>query len=66
MRETTKTAALRTWLTQRIEVSTYAIEQLKAFDGSAVLANHVELLARYQATILALDEYDEWLSDSSG
>lgn len=65
-KEITKTAALRAWLASRIEINLYAIEQLKHLENSKILARHVELLARNQAAILALDDYDEWLSDSGG
>jgi hypothetical protein len=68
MKQITETKALRSWLAERIELSSYAIAQLKHLEGSGsvLLENHVESLARYRATIFSLDEYDEWLADSGG
>lgn len=66
MKRTVENMTLRSWLAEQIKISAYAVEQLKHLKGSNVLEYHADRLVRYQAKLLSLDEYEEWLTDSCG
>lgn len=66
MKKTVENVMLRIWLAEQIKISAYAVEKLKHMKGSNVLEYHADRLVRYQATLLSLDEYEEWLTDSCG
>ena len=57
-------ASLRTWLDERTQQMSYAVEAMKGTGSTLVLPDCRERLARYKQTLLTLEEYDEFMRDS--